>query len=107
MSESIFTPVQNLKSSAGIERRVRPRIQILKSGKLIYGNFQKTAINCTVVDASEGGVRIETGVMVQVPANIQLQMPGKPPRWARRRWAIGNQIGLEFVTTRPLDFALN
>jgi hypothetical protein len=107
MTESIFTPDQDSSTPKGIERRRDPRAQVLKAAKMVYGNFHKTAINCTLVDASESGVRVETGVMIQVPEKLQLQVPGQAARWARRRWAIGNQIGLEFINPRPLDFALN
>ncbi len=79
------------------DRRRGSRGRALKSGKLIYGGFNRTIIDCFVVEVSETGARVETGVMVSVPESLVLRLPDGTERSVRRAWASGNQIGLEFL----------
>jgi hypothetical protein len=79
-----------------IERRGGHRGRTFKSGKLQYGGITPSVVDCLVVELSDGGARIETSVMVQVPEILRLQMHDTD-RKVRRAWAVGNQIGLEFL----------
>ena len=81
-----------------VDRRRAKRSRTLKSGKLLYGGFNPTVFDCLIVDMSDGGARIETSVMIRVPEVLSLQTNGNSERLAYRRWAFGNQIGVEFVS---------
>jgi hypothetical protein len=80
------------------ERRTEHRARAIKSGKLVYGGFSPTVIDCIVHDLSDDGACVETEVMVEVPESLTLRIGDDTKRKARRCWARGNLIGLEFVT---------
>ena len=77
------------------DRRRETRSKTIRSGKLTYGGFSKTVIDCLVVEVSNRGARIETGVMINVPETVFLNLNGNIVQQMRRCWAIGNQVGLE------------
>jgi len=78
------------------ERRGGQRGRTFKSGKLQYGGITPSVVDCLVVEMSDGGARVETSVMVQVPEIFVLHL-NDADRKVRRAWAVGNQIGLEFL----------
>ena len=89
----------NLRSdSPRNDRRRETRSKTIWSGKLTYGGFSKTVIDCLVVEVSNGGARIETGVMINVPETVFLNLNDNMVRQMRRCWAIGNQVGLEAIS---------
>ncbi len=73
------------------------RHRILQAGKLYYGAFSPTVVNCLMIDLSTKGARVETSVMTQVPELFKIQVGDAPVRLARRCWTRGNAIGLEFL----------
>jgi len=79
------------------DRRAAARARCFKSGKLQYGGFSPTVIDCLVVDMTPEGARVETGTMVRVPEIFALVLNDNVQRRARRCWAMGNQVGLEFL----------
>jgi hypothetical protein len=79
------------------ERRSGKRGRTFKSAKLVFGGFSPTVIDCLVIEMSDVGVRVETGVMVQVPEILSLQLSDNTVRQVRRAWATGNEIGLEIL----------
>ena len=81
-----------------VDRRHAKRSRTLKSGKLLYGGFNPSVFDCLIVDMSESGARIETSVMIRVPEVLSLRMNDNIERRAYRRWAFGNQIGVEFAS---------
>jgi hypothetical protein len=83
------------------ERRRELRMRTFKMGKLLFGGFTTMAVDCRIVEMSGSGARVETGVMVPVPDLLQLQMVDGTRRDARRAWAVGNQIGLQFLDEIP------
>ena len=54
------------------DRRTEHRARAIKSGKLVYGGFSPTVIDCIVHDLSEDGACVETEVMVEVPESLTL-----------------------------------
>jgi len=83
-------------------RRNASRSRALKSAKLIYGaGFNATVIDCLLIEMSEGGARVETAIMMQVPETLSLRLGDNTERQVRRRWALGNEIGLEFIPPTP------
>lgn len=81
-----------------VDRRGEKRLQTLKSGKLLYGDVNPTAIDCLIMDTSDGGARVETSVTIGVPEVLSLRTNDNIERRAHRRWALGKQIGIEFFS---------
>jgi hypothetical protein len=81
-------------------RRRDRRSRMFKTGWLIYGGFSPTVVDCLIIEMSEGGARVETGVMLQVPEILRLRMndENKTEHRLRRAWARGHEIGLEFLS---------
>jgi hypothetical protein len=68
-----------------------------KPGTLVYGDLDVGVVNCRVLGLSETGVRVETNVMLNpTPESFSLEFSGIYCL-ARRRWAVGREIGLEFI----------
>jgi hypothetical protein len=78
-------------------RRREGRPLTLRSGKLFFGGFQKTAFDCLIRDLSDSGVRIETAVMIDAPETAFLQIQDEIIGPMKKRWASGNEIGFEFA----------
>ena len=83
-----------------VERRREKRSRTLKLGKLLYGGVNPTVIDCLIFNMSENGARVEISVMIDVPEVFFLRTNGNIERLARRRWGLGNQMGIEFLPTR-------
>ena len=80
-------------------RRSASRSRALKSAKLIYGaGFNATVIDCLLIEMSDTGARVETAIMMQIPETLSLRLGDNTERQVRRRWAQGNEIGLEFIS---------
>jgi hypothetical protein len=97
---SFWRPALNVINPASLvlsERRLSPRTRFISVAKLIYGDFNKIVVDCVIRDISEGGVRVETGIMMPVPEVMRLQVGGRSERNVRRCWALGHAIGLEFL----------
>ncbi len=93
----IMNALTSIADLLAADRRQAKRSRTFKSGILVYGGFSPSVIDCLVVEMSDGGARVETSVMVQVPEILSLGLSDHTERRARRAWAIGNQIGLEFL----------
>jgi hypothetical protein len=79
------------------DQRREKRPPTIKSGKLLYGGAHQTVIDCLVLDISDGGARVETIIAADVPEVCSLRASDGAERRAHRRWASGQQIGLEFA----------
>jgi hypothetical protein len=80
------------------DQRREKRAPTIKSGQLLYGGAHRTVINCLVLDLSDGGARVETIIAADIPEAFFLRSSNGPERQAYRRWASGQQIGLELVS---------
>ena len=81
-----------------VDRRREKRSQTLKSGKMLCGGVSPTVIDCLIMEMSDGGARIETNAQIDVPEIFVLRTNDNIERRARRRWSIGDQIGIEFLS---------
>ena len=79
------------------ERRRNERVLMLMEGELSYGDFNPEVIGCRILDLSETGIRVETCSIVPVPEELSIRLFLNIEYRVRRRWAAGNQIGLEFI----------
>ncbi len=89
-----FNPADALQPK---NRRRSGRSRAIKFGKLVYGDFSPTILDCRVIEISDQGARVETSVMTQVPDLLLLQLSDAVEHRCIVRWAIGQQIGLEFL----------
>jgi len=89
-----MTPKSNLQAA---DCRSEPRPLTLRTAKLIFGGLHATVVDCLVRDLTDAGARIETGTMTMVPELLSLQLAGGERLPARRCWAKGDAIGLEFL----------
>lgn len=78
-------------------RRAHRRRRVLKRGALILNNgFSR--IDCTIRDISEGGARIVTDSMINLPKHIELLVTESGEKYtAQTRWQKDRQSGLMFV----------
>lgn len=80
------------------ERRIAARVPVIKSAKLVVGDgYSQGIYNCLVLDESTGGVLVDLGAVFNLPEDVVLHMMGGATRRARRCWAVGSKVGLEFT----------
>jgi hypothetical protein len=79
------------------ERRSGKRGRTFKSAKLVFGGFSPTVIDCLVIEMSDVGARVETSAMTQTIEILTLRLSDGTEHRARRAWAMGNEMGLEFL----------
>ena len=80
------------------ERRNASRIPVIKSAKLLVGEgFSQGVYNCLVLDESLGGVLVDLGAVFTIPEEMIVHLTGGAMRRARRCWAVGTKVGLEYI----------
>lgn len=80
------------------ERRNATRIPVIKSAKLVVGDgYSQGIYNCLVLDESIGGALVDLGAVFSLPDEVIFHMMGGATHRARRCWAAGSKVGLEFV----------
>ncbi len=81
-----------------VERRAATRIPVIKSAKLVVGEgYSQGVYNCLVLDESVGGVLVDLGAVFSLSDEVILHMLGGATRRAKRCWAVGSKVGLEFI----------
>jgi hypothetical protein len=79
------------------EMRRTMRVQTSLQGRLGYGGSEPGVTYCQILDMSETGVRVEVYVPLDpMPESFSIEFDDVYCR-ARRCWARGNEIGLEFI----------
>lgn len=81
------------------ERRGEARDQYGERARLI---FDRSTIECTVLDMSSNGARIRLGTPAIVPEQLILRFHQGEAFAARRLWTLHEQIGLLFDRSAPL-----
>lgn len=79
------------------EKRGVKRASVLQTGKLIYGGAWGSIVDCLILDITDSGARVETILAVDIPENFWLKLSDGTERRGCRRWASGNQLGIEFT----------
>lgn len=80
------------------DRRNASRIPVIKSAKLVVGEgFSQGIYNCLVLDESLGGALIDLGAVFSLPEEVIVHSMGGATRRARRCWAVGTKMGLEYI----------
>jgi hypothetical protein len=79
------------------ELRRTKRVQTSLAGRLAYGGAESGIVSCQVLDLSEAGVRVEIFAPLDpMPEFFSIEFDDVYCR-ARRCWADGYEIGLEFI----------
>lgn len=92
-----------LRKATAVDRRKAPRRPLGLIGKLI---FDGVLLDCTIIDLSDGGARIELAADVILPASFYLRIPiDQPIAQACLVWRSHRTIGVQFVArwTRATD----
>lgn len=80
------------------ERRHAHRIPVIKSAKLVVGEgYSQGVYNCLILDESASGALIDLGAVFSLPDEFILYLIGGATRRARRCWAVGTKVGIEYV----------
>lgn len=78
------------------DRRRERRLQTLMSGKLVFGGFSPTVIDCIVLNLSDSGACLETNILMNTPEQLSLIL-NNCTHPSLRCWALGNQMGIKFL----------
>lgn len=85
-------------------RRVLPRLRVLKGAKIVSMNFQ-SVVDCKVRDLTKTGAKIICGDQAAVAGAFRFLLLGDNTiRDARVIWRRGDELGIEFTsekTTAP------
>ncbi len=84
-----------LRKATAVDRRKTPRRPLGLIGKLVVdGNL----LDCTIIDLSDGGARIELTADIILPASFYLRIPIEQPiAQAFLVWRSRRTIGVQFV----------
>lgn len=80
------------------DRRRHVRRRVLKHGKALF-NDQKSIIDCTVRDLSEGGARLSCSQALSLPnAFLLILVADRQMRKVRVAWRRAEELGVEFLS---------
>lgn len=80
----------------GSGRRHQPRVRTLKSGQIIYRNFN-CIIDCLILNLSEHGAAIQPSDFVDLPDTFLLKVQYGPTYHCEVCWRQGNKLGVYFI----------
>lgn len=84
------------KQDAYADRRAHVRKKVNNSGKVIYNDSQ-SMIDCTILDLSEGGAKIEFPNRQVLPRTFVLQLGDGSVTRCEVRWAKDTFFGVRFL----------
>ena len=78
------------------DRRAQVRKKVRKIGRVLYNDSQ-AMIDCTILDLSEGGAKLEFASRQMLPRTFDLQMQSGAIYRCEVRWAKDNFFGVRFL----------
>lgn len=87
--------LESTRQSAG-ERRSQPRVRTLKAAEINSRGIEEP-IECTILDLSLDGARIETAEISSLPVRLKLSSESDDARHCEIVWTRGNKLGVQFV----------
>lgn len=78
------------------DRRAHPRRKILETGRVIFDDSQ-SMIDCSILDISEGGAKLEFPNRQVLPRTFVLQLGDGSVTRCEVRWAKDNYFGVRFL----------
>jgi hypothetical protein len=85
-------------STAPPDRRREKRSRVLGVVKLLFGGFSKTVFDCTTINRSRHGLRVQVGSTHVIPNELIVEFSNGTRRHARLAWASCAEVGLEYET---------
>ena len=96
------TPVDILEILAGSEHGPRPRMPRIEVDCHATVRDGSTVHRMRVHDISQGGIKVETAIMIGEGTDLVISLPGLEPQPASVRWNEGGQLGATFNRLLPL-----
>lgn len=78
------------------DRRASVRKKVMRPAR-VYINERQSLIDCTILDLSEGGAKLEFGSRPMLPRTFDLQMQSGSIHRCEVRWAKDNFFGVRFL----------
>ncbi len=85
------------------DRRRTPRNALTHVAKLYFVTYSQPVCDCYIIEMSAQGARVETATFCRTPRLVSLRFGTGHVCRARRVWANGNQLGLEFIPSDVLS----
>jgi hypothetical protein len=86
-----------------VDRRSERRQRVLQRGQILAQGLG-SAIDCTIRDLSENGARLRVDAYHAAPEEFDLLIGRTGSRRpVKLRWQIGNDMGVEFVSSAVTD----
>lgn len=96
-------PKSTSDASTDGDNRTHVRRRQLKAAKIVYRNGN-CVLDCAITDISEGGARIDLGIVVDLPDRFFLHFAdGSRKREAEVVWRKGTALGVRFHVENPLE----
>ncbi|MEO7814850.1 MAG: PilZ domain-containing protein [Sphingomicrobium sp.] len=96
------SPVDVLEILAGTEDGPRPRMPRIEVDCHATVRDGATVHRMRVQDVSQGGLKLETAVVLNQGSDLVVSLPGLDPQPASVRWTEGGQLGVTFNRLIPL-----
>lgn len=93
-------PITN-PAPAQPDRRREKRRRVLGVVKILVGGSNQSAFDCTIINRSHHGLRLQVGAAHAIPKAFIVEFPNGTRRHARLAWASSAELGLEYDTTAP------
>ena len=90
-------PQEGPRRPASSPRRVTNRDKTLKSAKIVF-NKNQSVIDCFIRDLSPTGAKLKLGDLVGVPRIFTLELHDGTRHECERVRAMGQEIGVRFLT---------
>ena len=88
-----------------LDRRSSPRERTFRIANIAM-KMRRHHVPCIIRDISEGGARIQTPHIKEVPDYFELlNGDQKLDTWCEVRWRKGDQLGVRFLDGPPTEFA--
>ena len=85
------------------DNRAVLRSRVLKGGKIIFGMYDESVIDCLILDESSSGARVQTELLLTLPDVVKLRFQSGATYSAICSWTRGKEIGFKFVGANALS----
>ena len=86
------------------DRREHPREVVNLRARALYGPKRELWADCTIVDLSKGGAKLQISEIYPLPGRFRLmQVKGGIVYEARLRWRRGDLTGVAFDGQQPIE----
>ena len=78
------------------DRRAHVRKKVMRAARVFF-NDKQSLVDCTILDLSEGGAKLEFSSRQMLPRTFDLQMQNGAIYRCEVRWAKDNFFGVRFL----------